>query len=101
MRAEDCKSVDDIMQHLVSHLQWIDEDVKVGPWVQKMGFRRYYFRSQVWYNAETEQWAFHVSEDEYMGTPNMGIYPSFTHLLQGVAQKYSSLWNLSRGAQVV
>jgi hypothetical protein len=94
MRAEDCKSADDVMVHLVSHLQWVDEDVKVGPWTQKMGFRRFSFISQVWYNNETKEWAFHVSEDEYTGVPNMGIYPSFTGLLHAVAQRYASRWNV-------
>lgn len=94
MRAEDCRSVDDIMQHLASQLQWIDEEIKVGSWVQKFGFRRYYFISQVWYNTETKKWAFHVSDDKYTGEPNMGVYESFTELLLGVSQKYSILWNL-------
>ncbi len=94
MRAEDCKTVDDIMLHLVSHLEWIDEDVKVGPWVQKMGFRRSLTVTQVWYNTETNEWAFHVGDDGYTGTPNMGIYPSFTDLLNGVAQKYYIYWKL-------
>ena len=94
MRAENCKTFDDVIQHLVSHLKWIDEDVKVGTWIQKMGFRRALFISQVWYNTETKEWAFHVSDDAYMGIPNMGIYPSFTDLLLGVAKKYTSLWKL-------
>jgi cold shock protein len=94
MRAEDCKTNDDIMLHLVSHLQWIDTDVKVGPWEQKMGFRRHCFISQVWHNTQTNAWAFHVSDDEFAGEPNMGVYKSFTELLLGVAQKYSVHWDL-------
>jgi hypothetical protein len=94
MRAEDCKSTDDVVQHLASELKWIDEEVKVGTWVQKMGFRRSFVISQVWYNNDTKKWAFHVSDDEYSGEPNMGSYQSFTDLLSGVAQKYASLWKL-------
>lgn len=94
MRAEDCKTADDVMQHLVSSLQWIDADVRTGSWVQKMGFRRSYFISQVWYNTETGEWAFHVSDDTFTGSPNMGIYPSFTELMCGVTQKYATLWKL-------
>ncbi len=94
MRAADCKSRDDVMQHLVSELQWIDKEVNVGQWIQKMGFRRHHFTSQVWYNTTTKVWAFHVSDDDFSGEPNMGIYVSFTDLLLGVAQKYTSLWKL-------
>jgi hypothetical protein len=96
MLAQDCKTVDDIVLHLVSHLEWIHETVAgPGNWVQKMGFRRSLFISQVWYNTETHEWAYHVSDDEITGAANMGIYYSFTSLLLGVAQKYSTLWELS------
>lgn len=94
MDAEHCVTPDDVMVHLVSHLQWIYEDVVVGDWQQRFGFRRSLTTSQVWHNRKTGQWGFHVSNDAFTGVPNIYVSDTFTTLLEEVVSFYVKAWRL-------
>ena len=95
MKVEQCQSVDDIVVHLVANLAWIDEDVAVGVWRQRFGFRRGPWTSQAWHNTVTNEWAFHVSDGAFTGMANMGTYDTFHEMLHGVAGLYEKSWLIS------
>jgi hypothetical protein len=95
MQAEDCKTVDDVLLHLVSHLQWVHGEVCVDDWKQLLGFRRSLQTSQVWHNVSTGLWGYNVSDDEFTGSPNLRTAPTFSQLLQDVAAFYARFWKIA------
>lgn len=95
MDAKDCKNKNDVVVHLMSNLNYIaDNNVFVGDYQQLFGFRRLFMISQVWYHHKNHTWAFHVSDDEFTGEPNMGVYDTLPQLLDGVADIYVKNWKL-------
>jgi hypothetical protein len=93
MNSLDCKTRNDIYLYLVSNLEYISEKPVVGDYTQMLGFRQKMMVHQVWYNTMSNKWAFHVSDDTFTGTPNMGEYDTFPELLEGVVTIYAKLWN--------
>lgn len=94
MDPSSCKSHDDIVAYLISSLKPVDSNEIHGDWVQKFGFRRAMMIHQVWHHSKTGTWTFHVSDEGFNGSPNMGTYPSLSELLKEVAYKYKDLWKL-------
>lgn len=98
MEASSCKTDDDIIKFLVSHMIWNPDPPAQRDWVQQFGFRHYYWIQQVWFNPATGQYAFHSDEFDSWDadtTPNLGMYNSFHEMLQGVAETYQRRWNSS------
>lgn len=102
MKAEDCKSVADIIVHLVSNLQYVDDgpillDKNGYSWQQIMGFKRHFVLSEVFWCKETNEYGFHVQDSdfdfakEWIG-PNLGKWPTFLSMLEGVSKKYAQKW---------
>jgi hypothetical protein len=96
MRPQDCKTKEDILIYLVTNLNYIHDEVRVGDYQQIMGFRLSLCISQVWYNHLTTKWYYHVDRDmgEFTGDANMGEYISLLELLNGVTDRYYDLWKL-------
>lgn len=98
MQAEKCKTTDDIIKFLVSHMIWNPEPPAQREWVQQFGFRHYYWIQQVWFNRSTGEYAFHSDEFDSWDAdtvPNFGKYDSFQNMLRGVAELYMRRWNTS------
>jgi len=66
---------------------------------QCMGFRRAFNIHGLYYNIDTNEFAFHVDEDTWHQDypPNFGIHKSFTECIRSVAEKYMVAWNLTPG----
>ena len=94
MKAKDCKTKDDIYMYLVSNLNSINDNVNVNNYKQILGFRDKMMVHQVWHNIETSKWAFHASDNEFIGNANMGEYNTFIELLEGVITQYAQLWKI-------
>lgn len=97
MKAEDCKTKDDILLHLVYHLEPVNEIVVIEDFTQIMGFRRAFHITSVWYSKLQNKYASHVASDDdleqsFIRNPNLGLYDSFYELLDGVATIYSKKW---------
>ena len=72
MNTLDCKTKDDILLYMISNLRFVSGKVMVGDSMLVLGFRQSMQISQVWFNKSTNKWAYHVSDVEYMGVPNLG-----------------------------
>jgi hypothetical protein len=99
MQAGDCETKNDVLVHLVTWLEYVREDIRVGDWKQFMGFRRAFHYSEVWYNHKTTKWCFHTTSgqqhDLFTGSgANMGECSSLLELLDGVADRYCKAWKL-------
>jgi hypothetical protein len=92
MNSHDCKTKDDILLYMISNFRFVPGNVLVGEYRQVLGFRQNMQISQVWFNKNTNKWAFHVSDDEFTGTPNMGEYDTFADLMHGVSTIYAKRW---------
>lgn len=92
MNSSDCKTKDDILLYMISNLRIVPGKVMVGEYRQVLGFRQSMNISQVWYHKSTKKWAYHVSDDEFTGIPNMGEYNSFADLMHGVSCFYEKRW---------
>lgn len=98
MEASSCKTTDDVMKFLTSHMMWIPDPPTQKGWIQQFGYRHYYWIQQIWFNPATGQYAFHSDEFDSWDTntpPNLGMYNSFQEMLQGVANIYLQKWNVS------
>ena len=99
MQAGDCETKNDVLVHLVTWLEYVREDIRVGDWKQFMGFRRAFHYSEVWYNHKTTKWCCHTTSgqqhDLFTGSgANLGEYNSLPELLDGVADRYCKAWKL-------
>lgn len=99
MQASDCETKNDVLVHLVTWLEYVRGDIRLGDWKQLMGFRRGFAISEVWYNNNTTKWCWHTTtcdHDMFTGSDaTMGEYNSLPELLDGVADRYCKMWKIS------
>jgi hypothetical protein len=66
-------------------------------WRQMFGFR-YAFNILGFFQCEDGRWAIDVNEFPPENfNPNMGIYPSYELMLEGVTRRYAELWKVIIG----
>lgn len=95
----------DVKDYLVSWLGKVIIDEAVAPIVDHSGavwhltheFRRAFHLHQVYSDEEKWRFAFHVDEYGWDGksAPNMGVYDSWSEMIDGVAAKYAVAWKLA------
>ncbi len=89
---------------------WLLEELELSPkfepknvtingdsavWKVMYGFRRGFHSHEVFYNTETNQYAFNVSEDaDNADFPNFGTYDSYDEMIDGVTDRFASLWKV-------
>lgn len=105
MEIDRIETKEDIKHFLTSRIAFFDgeSDTRYGDWTPIAGFRRAFNDHTVWKNNDTDIFAFHVDMSEYgiRSFPNFGEYTSYEELIDGVAEKYESLWNSRKTLNVV
>lgn len=102
---EQIETKDDILNYIINYLDPIEDNIgeiiNNELWLMRSGFRRHFCYSTVFYNKETNEYAFHVSDGDiyddrrYDNFPNFGRYPNYYDMLDGVVEKYAKLWKIS------
>ena len=95
------QTLDDIKDYLNSWLVPVLDDsvtpfdFKGTQWRQTHGFKRGFCMHQVFSNGES-RFAFHVDDEDWNETddPNMGIYDSWSEMINGVAMKHAIAWKI-------
>ena len=88
----------DIYNFLITSLDKIDNKIiKIydEDWMTISGFRRAFNEHIIFFNLETKEYAFHVTEfDTYHDFPNFGKSKSYNDLIHKVVDKYAILWKI-------
>ena len=95
MDPQSCRNADDVLAHLVSWLQWVDEpQPRSGGWRQIMGFRRAFNITSVW-KHDCGQYGMHVAEEYFdpeIEQFNIAKASSFKLMLEGASACFASQW---------
>lgn len=68
-------------------------------WKQTRGFRYFYYNMGIYSQKDCSIIGFHSEDcppEDFTSFPNMGLYSSYSELLEGITERYALLWNIPK-----